>query len=221
MKDIFWLGGQDTTQKQEDLDKASELAGALSWLGFPTSGTKDDHNIVETKNNDIYFYSEVTRPKILALNKNLLELGKNLTNQANLLNLSEPAKIQLRINSYGGSVFAGLAAVDYIKSSPVPVVSIIEGCAASAATIISVTAHHRQINKNAFMLIHQLSAGMWGKYEEMKDQMDNNDRLMRLIKDIYIEHTKIPRRKLNEMLKKDLWFDADTCLEYGLVDEII
>ena len=51
--------------------------------------------------------------------------------------------------------------------------------------------------------------------------MDNNDRLMSLIKDIYIEHTKIPRRKLNEMLKKDLWFDAETCLEYGLVDEII
>ena len=67
MKDIFWLGGQDTTQRQEDLDKASELAGALSWLGFPTSGAKDDHNIVETKNNDIYFYSEVTRPKILTL----------------------------------------------------------------------------------------------------------------------------------------------------------
>ena len=220
MKDIFWLGGQDPTQTKEELEKTSELAGALSWLGFPTAGTKDDNNIVEVKNNDIYFYSEVTRPKILSLNKNILELGKNLANQANLLNLPEPAKIQLRINSYGGSVFAGLAAVDYIKQSPVPVTSIIEGCAASAATIISVCAHHRQIAPNAFMLIHQLSAGMWGKYEEMKDQMDNSDRLMRIIKDIYIEHTKIPRKKLNEIFKKDLWFDAETCLEYGLVDEI-
>lgn len=221
MKDIFWLGGQDPTQKKEELDKAAELAGALSWLGFPSAGNKDDDNVVEAKNNDIYFYSEVTRPKILLLNKNLLELGKNLVNQANLLSLSEPAKIQLRINSYGGSVFAGLAAVDYIKQSPVPVTSIIEGCAASAATIMSVSAHHRQMNPNSFMLIHQLSAGMWGKYEEMKDQMDNNDRLMRLIKDIYIEHTKIPRKKLNEILKKDLWFDAETCLEYGLIDEIV
>ena len=24
------------------------------------------------------------------------------------------------------------------------------------------------------MLIHQLSSGMWGKYEEMKDAMENN-----------------------------------------------
>jgi|TARA_R110002020_G_scaffold170745_1_gene360614 ATP-dependent protease ClpP protease subunit len=62
---------------------------------------------------------------------------------------------------------------------------------------------------------------MWGKYEEMKDAMENNDLFMRIIKDIYEEHTKIPKRKLNEILKRDLWFDAETCLEYGLVDEIV
>ena len=71
------------------------------------------------------------------------------------------------------------------------------------------------------MLIHQLSSGMWGKYEEQKDQMQNNDLLMDIIKDVYNKHTKIPKRKLREMLKRDLWFDAETCLEYGLVDEII
>ena len=55
----------------------------------------------------------------------------------------------------------------------------------------------------------------------MKDAMENNDLFMRIIKDIYEEHTKIPKRKLNEILKRDLWFDAETCLEYGLVDEIV
>ncbi len=71
------------------------------------------------------------------------------------------------------------------------------------------------------MLIHQLSSGMWGKYEELKDDMENNERLMETIRDIYTRHTKIPKKKLNEILKHDLWFDSDTCLEYGLVDEII
>jgi len=28
-------------------------------------------------------------------------------------------------------------------------------------------------------------------------------------------------KKLNEILKHDLWFDSKTCLEYGLVDEIV
>ena len=44
---------------------------------------------------------------------------------------------------------------------------------------------------------------------------------MERIKQIYREHTKIPTKKLNEVLKHDLWWDAETCLKYGLVDEII
>ena len=71
------------------------------------------------------------------------------------------------------------------------------------------------------MLIHQLSSSLWGTYENLKDGQKNNDMLMQKIKQIYIENTKIPKRKLNEILKHDLWWDAKTCLEYGLIDEII
>ena len=71
------------------------------------------------------------------------------------------------------------------------------------------------------MLIHQLSSGMWGKYEELKDDMKKSEILMKRIREIYEERTKIPAKKLNEILKHDLWWDAETCLKYGLVDEII
>ena len=52
---------------------------------------------------------------------------------------------------------------------------------------------------------------MWGKYEDLKDDMKNNDLLMKTIKSIYVEHTKIPKRQLNKILKHDLWWDAETC----------
>jgi len=204
MKDIFWAG-KDKKDKE----------------GTPVVATSDKNNVVEAANNRIYYYSEVSRQKILVLNKNLRNLNDNLLNQAQLLGLNEPANIYLHINSFGGSVFAGLSAVDYIQSCEVPVITVVEGCAASAATLFSVVGTHRQIRSNAFMLIHQISSGMWGKYEELKDSLDNCDLFMRIIKDIYNEHTKVPKKKLNEILKHDLWFDAETCLEYGLVDEII
>ena len=149
------------------------------------------------------------------------ELSSDLVSRCQALKMSDPGKIYLHINSYGGSVFAGFSSVDYIINSPVPVVSVIEGCAASAATIMSVVASHRQINKHAYMLIHQLSSGMWGKYQEQKDAIANSDRLMEMIINIYEEHTKIPKKELNKLLKHDLWWDAETCLKYGLVDEII
>tara|TARA_Y100000034_G_scaffold121793_1_gene166465 strand:+ start:388 stop:1002 length:615 start_codon:yes stop_codon:yes gene_type:complete len=204
MKDIFWAG-----KDKKDNDSP------------PIASNSDKNNVVETTNNRIYYYSEVSRQKILVLNKSLRNLNDNLLNQTQLLNLQEPANIYLHVNSFGGSVFAGLAAVDYVKSCEVPVYTIVEGCAASAATLFSVVGAHRQIRSNSFMLIHQISSGMWGKYEELKDSIENCDLFMQIIKDIYGEHTKIPKKKIKEILKRDLWFDAETCLEYGLVDEII
>ena len=145
----------------------------------------------------------------------------NMINKACSLQTTALGDIYLHINSYGGSVFAGFSAVDYIRTSQVPVTTIIDGCAASAATMMSVVGEHRMMNEHAFMLIHQLSAGSWGKYEELKDDMANNDLLMKTIKDIYINHTKIPQKELAKMLKHDLWWNAKTCLKYGLVDEIV
>jgi ATP-dependent protease ClpP protease subunit len=45
--------------------------------------------------------------------------------------------------------------------------------------------------------------------------------LMKKIKNIYRQYTKIPEDKMDEILKHDIWWDAEQCLEYGLVDEII
>jgi ATP-dependent Clp protease, protease subunit len=204
MNDIFWQ------KKIETKSGAGE---------DPTAGT-DDNNVVSTQDNRIYFYSEVSRPKILALNKSLIRVSNGIKNRSSVLNTPD-VPIDLHICSYGGSVFSGFAAVDYIVNSKVPVHSYIDGCAASAATIMSVVAERRYIHKHSFMLIHQLSSGMWGNYEVLKDSMENCDTLMETIRGIYDKHTKIPKKKLNDILKRDLWFDAETCLKYGLVDEII
>jgi ATP-dependent protease ClpP protease subunit len=181
----------------------------------------NDSNRVLTTNNKIYFYSEVSRTKVLTLNKSITAVGTSLQNRANTLSFEDPGKIFLHINSYGGSVFAGLAATDCILSSQVGVVTVIDGCAASAATLMSVVGSYRLMHKHSFMLIHQLSSWMGGKYAELQDDMKNNDLLMKTIKSIYEEHTKIPKNQLSKILKHDLWWDAKTCLDYGLIDKII
>ena len=35
------------------------------------------------------------------------------------------------------------------------------------------------------------------------------------------EHTQVPKKELDKILKHDLWWDAEKCLKYGLIDEII
>ena len=67
---------------------------------------------------------------------------------------------------------------------------------------MSVVAKERFINRHAFMLVHQVSSGCWGKHEELKDHMQNQTQLMSIIKGIYKEYTKIPSKKIDE--RRDL-----------------
>jgi len=111
--------------------------------------------------------------------------------------------------------------MDEILNSKVNVNTIVDGCAASAATLMSVAGKNRYIKEHSYMLIHQLSSMFWGNYEQLKDDMENSNKFMETLKKIYRERTKIPMKKLNEILKHDLWLSPKEALEYGLVDEII
>ena len=212
MKDQFW--GSEENKEEKSHTSVHDFASES------TAHASTDFNVVETSHNRIYFYSSVTRPKILQLNRYLFNLNVNMLSKSGPLNY-EPPPIMLHINSYGGSVFSGLAALDYIKNSQVPVHTVIDGCAASAATLMSCVGTHRLMHRNACMLVHQISGAMWGKFQEMEDDMENSKMLMEKIKNIYKEHTKIPKREMDNLLKHDLWWEAEKCLQYGLVDEII
>jgi len=198
-----------------------------TWRGQEISN--DNPNIIienppsyiEVVENRIYFYSDIDSDRVLQLNKRLRELSDTLLVTQKKLSLEEPISIYLHINSYGGFVFDGFAAMDEIIKNSVPVVSVVDGACASAATFLSVAANKRLIKAHAFMLIHQLSSGWWGKYTELKDEMQNLDLLMNTIRKVYKKYTKVPKTKLDEILKHDVWFSADECIKLGLADEII
>jgi len=173
----------------------------------------------DKETNHIYFYSDVDQHSCLELNRKINDLNKELLQYA-LEYDTEPPNIYLHINSFGGSLFAAFSTIDTIINSKVPIISIIEGCAASAATIISIVCHKRYSTANSFMLIHQLSTGAMGKYEEMKDDFLNDTKLMDLLYKLYKEHTKMDLKTIKKVLKRDLWWDSDKCLVNGLIDEI-
>lgn len=186
---------------------------------LPKAQTSKNEIGIECVNNRIYFYAEINRAEILMLNKNIRDLGSKLLGEAAAQDRSV-SNIYLQINSFGGSIFAGISAMDEILSSKVPITTIVDGCCASAATFLSIVGKHRVIRPSAFMLVHQLTSGTWGKFRELQDDHVNHTRLMKMMKKLYSDYTRIPRGKLEEILDHDIWFDAKTCLKYGLVDEI-
>ena len=181
---------------------------------------KNGPNEVGISGSTIFYYTGIDKPHILELNKHLHNLEAKHIAEATRLGV-DPAPIRVRLNSGGGLIVAGVAGMDNIRTLKTPVYTIIDGFCASAATFLSVVGMNRQMTRNSFMLIHQLSTGFWGKYEEFEDEKKNLDLMMKMIKNVYREYTKIPEKKLNEILKRDLMLDANTCLKWRLVDEII
>ena len=49
----------------------------------------------------------------------------------------------------------------------------------------------------------------------------NMDLIMKVVKGIYLKHTKFTEDELNTLLKRDLYLNAEDAIKYGLADEII
>lgn len=184
-----------------------------------TNGEDNDF-IIKGDNNIIKFYGEINTNSLLNLRDSLEQAVLNSISVGIVYGI-EPPVIKLYIQSNGGSVMPTLAIVDWIKNSKVPIHSYIDGNAASSATLISVSCHKRFMSKNSYALVHQLSSGFSGKYMELEDNMTNVMSLMKTIKNIYIDNTKIKKDDIDEILSHDIWWDSTKCLEMGLIDEIV
>lgn len=133
----------------------------------------------------------------------------------------EPKPITLYISSYGGSVYQVLGAIDTISNMKVPINTVCKGLVASAGTLLSLAGKKRYITKNSYMLIHELRDIHWGKFTHLVESFENSKLLMDHIKSYYLSKTKITKEELDEQLKKDVIWNAEMCVEKGLVDEII
>jgi ATP-dependent Clp endopeptidase proteolytic subunit ClpP len=187
--------------------------------GAQSNGNKLEKHIA-VHENKIYYYANINRESAVELNKKVGELESKSLTMSKTLDIDTPS-IKLLINSGGGSITAGISSMDTILRCKVPVETYVDGFCASAATFLSVVGDGRFMSRNSYMLIHQLSTSFWGKYSEFEDEKQNLDLMMKTIKNVYKKYTKVPMKKIDEILKHDLMWDAEKCLEYGLIDEII
>ena len=184
-----------------------------------TSGNSTEKHI-SVQENKIYYYSSVNRDSAVELNKKIAELESKSLSLSNSLEI-DPPPVKIMINSGGGSIVAGISSMDTIIRSKVPIHTYVDGFAASAATFLSVVGTHRLMSRNSYMLIHQLSTGFWGTYANFEDEKQNLDLMMKTIKDVYKKYTKVPMKELDGILKHDLLWDAQKCLDMGMIDQII
>lgn len=180
---------------------------------------QDESNDIYRENNHVYFYTDIDRTTISQLNV-LLRQGEEFCIIMRRRLQLDSVPLYLHIYSEGGEIYSAFAAMDLIQSLTVPVYSVIEGATASAGTLISMICEKRFIRPLGYMLIHQLSSACWGKMSEITDEYHNLKDMMKTVRDLYLQYTKLSSKKLDELLRHDLWLDAKQSIAYGLVDEL-
>ena len=171
--------------------------------------------------NHIYFNSLVTDESIgemiNAINNKNFEF--RMIQSHELVGKMEPAPLYLHINTDGGSLFPAMSAVDTIKKSKLPIFTVVDGRASSAGSVIAMSGHKRFMTRHSYVMIHQLRTGVIGTYSNISEEYINSTQFMEDLITLYAEHTRLSPKTLRKLLKKDIFWNQETCLHYGLVDE--
>jgi ATP-dependent Clp protease protease subunit len=133
------------------------------------------------------------------------------------------APIELRINSPGGDVLAGLGIIDTMHGLASPVHATCVGVGASMASVIlaCATKGERRATENARVLLHQPWTGQFqGQAADLERAAQEVLRLRARIDDLLAEASGQPIERVHRDTDRDTWFSAEEALAYGLIDEV-
>ena len=199
-------------------------------IGRKYDDDDDDESPIIKRNlsrsgNHIYFYDVIDTQSQMWLQTQMTAAYEEyvISNAKELAHShSITENIYLHINSPGGSVTSALALYDFIKSFPMVCVGIVEGMAASGASIMLCACAMRQMTKTSTVLCHELRHIGFGYVHEtwrnIQDQYENDKFFMDKLKEIYLEETKIPAETIDDALSHDIYWGIDKCKEYELCD---
>ena len=131
--------------------------------------------------------------------------------------------ICMYINSPGGSVTAGLAIYDVMRTCNCPIETVVMGqaCSMGAWLLAAGTKGHRIALDSARIMIHQVASGCSGKETDMAIALEETTRLKKFLTEKLAEFTGKKYKQVYDDCERDKYMSAQEALEYGLVDKVI
>ncbi len=122
-------------------------------------------------------------PVIVRVNKFTEDSAKKFAGEIAAAHNTGQDVIPVVIDSYGGQVYSLMSMISAIQNSQLPIATIVEGKAMSCGAILFSFGEDgkRFIDKNATVMIHDVSSMAWGKVEEVKVSAQETDRLNKIV----------------------------------------
>ena len=152
------------------------------------------------------------------------DLACSIVGQLLFLEAQDPDKdITVYINSPGGSVSAGFAIYDTIKTLKCDVSTVCVGsaCSMGAFLLAAGTKGKRFALPNSEVMLHQVIGTVGGQASDVIIAADFANRTKERINRILSENIGRPVEEIRRDTERDNWMYAEDALAYGVVDGII
>lgn len=154
------------------------------------------------------------------------DIGGEVDTKALVAALAEPAKeVRLYVNSPGGSVFDAKAiysAIERKVAGGTPVIAIIDGLAASAASFLVMACSRIEMASEATLMLHEAHGMMAGgdgtDFRAMADLLDKESESLARI---YAKRTGKSPEEMRQLMKAETYLSAPEALSLGFVDAIV
>lgn len=129
--------------------------------------------------------------------------------------IDEKSPLEIHINSCGGSVFAGMAMANFIASHKGKTTAIIDGVAASMASVIFFSADNCKMPSNSYLMLHKPMTYLEGNADELRKAADILDTLQEGIENTYISklNENLSLNDLKNMVNAETWMTGTDAAE--------
>lgn len=128
-------------------------------------------------------------------------------------------KLDVYINSGGGSIFAGSEIYSALRAYTGQVEIHVTGIAASAASVIA-CAGKSDISPTAMLMVHNVSSTAAGDYHDMDKESEILQKANETIAAAYVAKTGMSEKDALKMMDKETWLSAKDAVKIGLIDKI-
>ncbi|MDY4561391.1 MAG: Clp protease ClpP [Peptostreptococcus porci] len=176
--------------------------------------------LVENNNSkELFIYGPVLDNKSYWYDEGEYICPQNIIDLLKDVNVEDD--LTIRINSYGGSVFAGIAIYNLLKSHKGNVNTMVDGIAASAASIIAMAGDKILMAKNSMMMIHNAWCFTSGNAKELRKVADDLDKIGDSLVETYMDKFVGTVDELKTLLDDESYLTANECIDLGLATEIV
>lgn len=130
----------------------------------------------------------------------------------------KPATVHL--NSGGGIASEGSAIHSVLEAHQAPVKVIIEGVAASAASLIAMAGSEIVMKKGSIMMIHDPSGITAGTSDDHQKTVEALEAMANSMADVYASKANKTREQARADMKEEVWLTPDAAKKLGYCDTI-